>query len=109
MYMSYTLQLHVNVNFEAILTVILYITSTQMSQPLLHATSSPLPACTHHSVSNPIHTLPTKISCSWSSNLSPVDIQSFTQPVGPALQVLQTELEVFQLCFTVENCSFIAE
>ena len=80
-----------------------------MSQPLWHATSSPLPACTPDSVSNPMHTLPTMISHSWSSTLSPVDIQPFTQPVGPTLQVPETELEVFQLFFTTEICSFIAE
>ena len=82
-----------------------------MSQPLLHATTTtnPPPACNPDSTSTPKHTLPTITSGSWSSDLSPVDIQPFTQPVGPTLQIPETELEVFQLFFTREICSFITE
>ena len=59
--------------------------------------------------SHPAPTACTSSSGSWSSTLSPVNIAPFTQPVGPTVPISTSELEVFQLFFTDDICSFITE
>ena len=48
-------------------------------------------------------------SGSWSSLLSPIDIAPFVQDVGPTVHIPQAEVEVFNLFFTGEICSYIVE
>ena len=45
----------------------------------------------------------------WSTSLSPIDVAPFVQEVGPRVPIPQSEVEVFNLFFTDEVCSFIVE
>lgn len=48
-------------------------------------------------------------STQWTSNLTPVDIAPFVQPVGPTVSIPQSELSVFTLFFTDEICKTITD
>ena len=88
------------------------LTSVTPSLTSMAAHSSRLPSGSHQCPSQSVQrSQPSHDTepASWSTSLSPIDIAPFVQEVGPTVPIPQSEVEVFNLFFTDEVCSYIVE